>query len=95
MSSPAVLMNPQPKGLMKRAPLAKTVPCPDPGRPAPVPRHSRVGLYGDATPEVDWAQVVQKKKKRRKQEAVRGAMKGAEFGKTKQFRQKMLVAFLH
>lgn len=26
MSSPAVLMNPKPKGLMKRAPFAKTVP---------------------------------------------------------------------
>lgn len=51
MSSPAVLMNPKPKGLMKRAPFAKTVPRLDLPWPAPLPRHLRVGLHGDQPKE--------------------------------------------
>lgn len=50
-SSPAVLMNLEPKGLMKRAPFAKTVPQLDLPWPALLPRHLRVGLHGDRPKE--------------------------------------------
>lgn len=47
----AVLMNLEPKGLMKRAPFAKTVPQLDLSWPVLLPRHLRVGIHGDRTKE--------------------------------------------
>lgn len=76
MSSPAVLMNPKPKGLMKRAPFAKTVPRLDLPCPEPLPRHLRVGLHGDRRRESTGPKLS------------KGTKEGVKLEKSKQLRQK-------
>lgn len=77
MSSPAVLMDPKPKGLMKRAPFAKTVPRLDLPWPAPLPRHLRVGRHGDRPSESTGPKLS------------KGTKEGVKLEQSKQLRQKM------
>lgn len=79
MSSPAVLMNPKPTGLMKRAPFAKTVPRLDLHWPAPLPHHSRVGLHGD------WPQESSRFK------LSKGTKERTEYEESKQRRQRIVA----